>query len=138
LNGGKELTMKKLIVSLAALAALGTGAAFAQGSADCQAGSAWGNNCTLGNPATPIAGNSGWQPPWGYDPANQGYYDVPPVVAQSFPGLAYGYPQYSDGTQVWTDPRTGRQYSIRPRANDRDGDGVRNNRDRYPDDPRYR
>jgi hypothetical protein len=129
--------MKKLIYSVAAAAALVAGGAWAQG-ADCQAGSAWGQKpgCGATDAAPPIAGNSGWTPPY--------YYPEQAVVpGVAYPPFAQAYPQQvypyaSNGTQVWVDPSTGAQYSIRPRANDRDGDGVRNNRDRYPDDPRYR
>ena len=134
--------MNKLIHSAAAAALVCFAtASFAQ--AECQAGSAWGSKPGCDNtsapPPAPIAGNSGWSPPgWVYD-QNQIYY--PGAVPQAFPQQVYPqqvYPLNQAGTQVWVDPATGAQYAVRPRASDRDGDGVRNSRDRYPDDPRYR
>ena len=55
---------------------------------------------------------------------------VPPGTAAAN-GYGYGWgPGYYGWNQAYATPypRTSR---------DRDGDGVRNNRDRYPDDPRY-
>ena len=115
--------MKKLIYSVAAVAALCAGGAWAQ--ADAQAGSAWRSN---EDPVTIPQGNSGWSPPWGYDP---GY-------VWPYSPLAQAYPQYRDGERIWVDPNTGGRYRVQPRSWDRDGDGVSNRRDRRPDDPRYR
>ncbi|MBC5765318.1 hypothetical protein [Ramlibacter albus] len=127
--------MNKLIYSVAAVAALFAGGAWAQ--ADCQAGSAWGTNpgCGPTNAVPPIVGNSGWTPPY--------YYPEQAVIPGiAYPQLSQVLPQqvypYANATHIWVDPSTGQQYSIRPRRNDRDGDGVRDNRDRYPDDPRFR
>ena len=124
--------MKKLVLSLAAVAAFASAGAWAQG-ADCQAGSAWGTPAGCGNPSDApgplyrgndgvnVYNNSGWPPansnayPYGYA--------VPGVLgALGFPQIVQSqrYPQYQAS------------------RNDRDGDGVRNSRDRHPDDPRYR
>lgn len=109
--------MKKLMLSVLAIAALSTGAAWAQdGGAEAQAGSAWRQKPDYGPaPGTPeYYGNSGWPP-----------------AQQIYP---YGY---GDRAQA---PRAAPAYPYVPLARasrrDRDGDGVRNSRDRYPDDPR--
>ena len=115
--------MKKLVLSLAAVAALaGTPGAWAD--AECQAGSAWGAKPGCGaadEPTVPRLNNG-----------------LPITLAQ--PGW-YAVP-YADGNNVAypVDPRTGIAYPQHRRynRNDRDGDGVRNSRDRYPDDARYR
>jgi hypothetical protein len=140
--GRKELTMKKLILSLAAVAALAGGAAFAQ-SADCQAGSGWGTPPGCGNPSdnTIVYGNnSGWPPAngnvysYGYAiPGVLGALGLPQVINN---GGTYTTP---DGRRVYVDPNTCIAYAQNARRSwDRDGDGIANNRDRYPDDPRYR
>jgi len=117
--------MKKLILSAMTVAALTVGgAAFAQdGGAECQAGSAWGNNPGCGASSTP--------------------YQASPN-----PGTYYGYPYYgqlgalgvpqilADGRLIVPQQRFVTPYT--PSRRDRDGDGIRNSRDRYPDDPRYR
>ena len=108
--------MKKLMIGLAVAAA--AGGAFAQsGAAECQ-------------------GPVGTVPAWCYSEAQQPYvqnyrygntwanrapyfYVAPWGVAQASPYYGYTAPYQ----------RTRR---------DRDGDGVPNRRDRYPDDPRYR
>jgi hypothetical protein len=132
----EEFTMKKLVLSLAAVAACACGGAWAQG-ADCQAGAAWGTPAGCGNPGDApgyvynngavynngvnVYNNSGWPPansnayPYGYA--------VPGILgALGFPQIVQSqrYPQYQAS------------------RGDRDGDGVRNRSDRYPDDPRYR
>jgi hypothetical protein len=120
----KGVLMKKLMLSVLAVAALSTGAAFAQGgSADEQAGSAWRQRPDYGPaPGTPeYYGNSGWPPaqqiyPYGYA-YGYGNRAYPPQAAPAYP---------------YVPPRASR----RDRERDRDGDGVRNARDRYPDDPR--
>jgi hypothetical protein len=114
--------MKKLIIAATiAAGTLGTGAVFAQ--ADHT-----GTQPGYVNPqyGPQVYGNSGWTPDRAY---GGNVYVVPNIIGQAqilsdgrfvVPGALYGYSQYE---------RTNR---------DRDGDGIRNNRDRYPDDPRYR
>jgi hypothetical protein len=113
----KELPMRKLMLSVFAVASFAAGAAFAQsGDAESQAGSAWRSNPIYGPaPGSPEHyGNSGWPPA-----EQQPYYD-----SRSRRYVPYGnrsapaYPHFQ------------------PSRGDRDGDGVRNRRDRYPDDPR--
>ena len=109
--------MKKLIVSVLAVASLAAGGvAIAQG-AEGQAGSAWNNNgVDYGpRPGTPeYYGNSG------FPPADQ------IVVPNS---RRY----YGPNGQAYRNSRS--YYSSRATPRDRDGDGVPNRRDRYPDDP---
>ncbi len=128
--------MNKLFVSALATAALvAGGAAFAQsgGDAEAQAGSAWRNQQPQ-TPPNPYAaqdaqrgygpapgtaeyyGNSGWTPPSGY-------------VYQGTD--RWGRPLYSQ-----TVPAAPYILHDRVRRNDRDGDGVRDRRDRHPDDYR--
>jgi hypothetical protein len=139
----KEFTMKRLILSAVAVAALSSGAVWAD--AECQAGSAWG--------AKPGCGAQDQPPPatvWGWTPP--GSVQEQQRQSQAYP-YGYGYPQISQifgipqyqalpqlraGEQIWVDPSTGTPYRVTPRNWDRDGDGVSNTRDRYPDDPRYR
>ncbi|MBC7601188.1 MAG: hypothetical protein H7255_00805 [Ramlibacter sp.] len=109
--------MTKLIVSVVALAAFGAGGvAIAQG-ADSQAGSAWNNNGVDYGPRPGTAeyyGNSGWPPVNQIQASNDRRYYAPN-------GRAY---------------RSARDYyASRSTPRDRDGDGVSNRRDRYPDDP---
>ena len=130
--------MKKLIYSLAAVAALAGGGAWAQG-ADCQAGAGWGPPPGCGNPSdnTIIYGNnSGWPPANG----NVYSYSLPGVLgALGLPSVINngGYYTTPDGRRVYVDPNTGAAYAQNSRSWDRDGDGISNRRDRYPDDPRY-
>jgi hypothetical protein len=112
--------MKKLIYAAAAIAALvAAGPSFAQ-SAECQAGSAWGAQpgCDSASMPPSVYGNSGWPP------AGAGY--TYPYLAQALPQFVTPY--------AYSVPRSQRVY---PSRRDRDGDGVRNSQDRYPDDPRY-
>ena len=107
--------MKKLMLSALAIAALSCGTVFAQ-AADEQAGSAWRPPVYNGPvPGTPeYYGNSGWTPP------DQ-------------------LPYYVYGNRAYVPYSTGPAYPYTPYARsrtDRDGDGVSNRRDRYPDDPR--
>jgi hypothetical protein len=110
--------MRKLVLSMIAVASLAASAAFAQsGDAESQSGSAWRSNPDYGPvPGTPeYYGNSGWPPvqqpqPYGYD--NRG---------RAVPYAYRGAPAYRH---------------LQPSRRDRDGDGVRNSRDRYPDNPR--
>jgi hypothetical protein len=132
--------MKKLMLSLVAAAAMGAGgAAFAQ-DAECQAGAAWGPKPGCGDPTAAPPNSTVW-------PQGSPYYDPrhDPRSAQD-PRHAYD-PRYG-----YYDPRLGyydpRVYSPAPRVlplypnvaqpsrRDRDGDGVRNRYDRWPDDPR--
>lgn len=59
------------------------------------------------------------------------------LTQQGYGYVNPGVPLAMDGRYAWVDPRSGRIYN-RGTRHDRDGDGIRNNRDRYPDDPRYR
>jgi hypothetical protein len=110
--------MRKLVLSMIAVASLAASAAFAQsGDAESQSGSAWRSNPDYGPvPGTPeYYGNSGWPPVqqpqlYGYD--NRG---------RAVPYAYRGAPAYRH---------------LQPSRRDRDGDGVRNSRDRYPDNPR--
>ena len=108
--------MKKLMLTMIAVAGLSAGAAFAD--AQDQAGSAWNNH--------PIGSVPGVAPNWD-----------PYATAES---------QAQGDYRRWGD----RYYNQRNRAapaypytrdtraprRDRDGDGVRNSDDRYPDNPR--
>jgi hypothetical protein len=125
--------MKKLMLSVLAVAAFSTGAAFAQdGGAEAQAGSAWRQNPDYGPvPGTPeYYGNSGVSPgllyPYGYAYGYNRAY--PPQAAPAYP---------------YVPPERARRQRDRDgdgvrnaRDRDRDGDGVRNARDRHPDDAR--
>ena len=118
--------MKKLVIAaLAAAATVAGGAAFAQ------AAQAPTETVQVPHPEQGgyIYGNSGWTPAQIYGGSqNYPYYIgqqvIPQIITGSgalvLPQIAQAVPQY---------PRT---------ARDRDGDGIRNRRDRYPDDPRYR
>ena len=155
-----ESIMKKLMLSLAALAALSlSGGAWAD--AECQAGSAYGTKPGCG----PVDAPGSVPPAWGATPpppnttavpqghsGAPGYYPpgyYPPAAAIVLPQILQSAP----APYVYVDPRTGiayaqndgREYLDRDRDGipdyrdrDRDGDGVRNSRDRYPDDPRWR
>lgn len=117
--------MKKLIYVLAAASALAGGAAFAQATDPQFTGVQQGNT----QPQYPNPyGNSGWTPDMAYG-GNGNVYIYP---------RAYGVEQLP---YILSDGRWGSQQYVTPYARtnrDRDGDGVRNSRDRYPDDPRYR
>lgn len=114
--------MKKLILCATAAAGFAaSGAALASGAAECQQGMAnffpTPEHCHQPQrvyPGYPYA--YGW-------PSDRVY------GANAYP---YQYQQVlPDGRLAWATPY--------PRtARDRDGDGVRNRHDRYPDDPRYR
>ncbi|HWI82574.1 hypothetical protein [Ramlibacter sp.] len=131
--------MNRLIVSVLATAALAAGgAAVAQGGdAESQAGSAWRGTPNYGPYAYPVPnqqvpspevqrgfgpapdqvyGNSGWTPPNGYVYRGTDRYGRPLYSAQA---PSYGY--------ILND---------RASRRDRDGDGVPNRRDRFPDDYR--
>jgi hypothetical protein len=129
--------MNKMIFAVVAAAALAAGGvALAQ--AECQ-----GNGTCSDMRNSPLPDLNGhdygygpgvWPPGSGavYDPATRKYYSQQQIIEQQQQqqrqlGNA-GMPQY--------------RYQYRtPYARterDRDGDGIRNNRDRYPDDPRYR
>jgi hypothetical protein len=111
--------MKKLAISLAAVLALSAGAALAD--ADSQAGSAWNNNPNYG-PVPGSAeyyGNSGWPP-------------VQQVQPNPYANRYYA-PQYNANPAYPYNRRN--NYAARATPRDRDGDGVANRMDRYPDDP---
>jgi hypothetical protein len=107
--------MRKLMLSTLAIASLAAGAVFAQsGDADSQAGSAW------------RAPNSPIQLPPAYD--NSGATAPRPEV--------YDYRDYRYSPYAYRDVRPAYPY-VRPhrRDRDRDGDGIPDRRDRYPDNP---
>jgi hypothetical protein len=117
--------MKKLILALAAVAGLSAGTAFAQANSPQFTGVQPGTT----HPQYPNPwGNSGWTPDMAYGSDHNVYPRSYPYHLSQAPWLL------SDGRWI------NRQY-VTPYARttrDRDGDGVRNSRDRYPDDPRYR
>ncbi len=111
--------MKKLILCAAAAASLGlAGGAFAQ-SAECARSMDGSDPC--GSVTNPVY-RSG--PPYVLNPNA-------PHTYGGWPGAVLGA-----GPWGWQQPQVVPQYN--PTRRDRDGDGVRNNRDRHPDDPRYR
>ena len=122
--------MKKLIVALAVAGAAGM--AMAQsGSAEC-AGAASNPNafpdfCFGGPQGRPYQGYRIIPYGNGYNIAGNGYNITGNnpwgIIAQGLPWAGYTVPYAS-------------QYERTRR--DRDGDGIRNRNDRYPDDPRYR
>lgn len=127
--------MNKRFVSVLATAALAAGgAAFAQ-DAESQAGSAWRNHPLA--PQTPPNPYAAQDAARGYGPA----YGTPEYYGNSgwTPPSGYVY----QGTDIWGRPLYSQVVPASPyirhdraRRNDRDGDGVRNRRDRYPDDYR--
>ena len=129
--------MKKLICSLAVLAGAMAGPALAN--EDCQAGSAWGvkEGCggpSFGGPAvTPLPPGAVPAAPNGDPYAYRRYGNVPYVA---------GVPQYPYQGRYEQYPDRGRydqgRYERRqpnPTRGDRDGDGIANRVDRYPNDP---
>lgn len=112
--------MKRLIIGAAVLAA--AAAALAQsGAAECQVG-----------PSS--------APAWCNPPAQApGYGGYP---GGTWPGWGNGYPAYPAGAPWgWGVAESGVPAYPTPHARtrrDRDGDGIANRYDRYPDDPRYR
>jgi hypothetical protein len=123
--------MKKLILCAALAAAaggLGT-AAWADG-ADCQAGNAYGAKPGCSGPdygpttREGIMGNSGMIMPPQRDEA---YY------GRSAPD--YPYFRSEADRQAWERQRWERAHRRDVTRHDRDGDGVRNRDDRYPDNP---
>ena len=115
--------MKRHIYALAAVASLFASGAFAQATDPRFTGVQPG----IAHPETlpQPYGNSGWTVDQAYGSNGAG-----PAWGADLGGV-----QLSDGR--WVAPQY-YQYSRYPRTRrDRDGDGVPNNRDRYPDDPRY-
>lgn len=116
--------MKKYLHVFAATATLVAGSAFAQANDPRFTGTA---------PAYPISqeaqayGNSGWTVDQAYGGNGYGYG---PAWSSAFPGVLLSDGRWADGR--YTVPQYPRTRS------DRDGDGVPNWNDRYPDDPRYR
>jgi len=115
--------MKKLMLSALAVASLTAGAAFAQ-SADELAGSAWRApvyNGPVG--AAEYYGNSGWPPAQQQPYVYGSRYYAPYAAAPAYPYVPYAAaPAYPYTPYART-------------RSDRDGDGIPNRRDRYPDDP---
>lgn len=112
--------MNKHIQSAVFAATLVAGAAFAQINPNSERHNPSQPGIAHPEVNTPIYGNSGWT-------LEQDLYNGgrPLVVAPDARHLRAGRLD----RWVYAYPRTRR---------DRDGDGVRNQRDRYPDDPRYR
>jgi hypothetical protein len=111
--------MKKLILGVAAAAAVLAGVpAFAQ-SADCQNGAAYGPvpGCDSSAVPPPMWFNNSGSP--AYIPSNPYAYVAP----------RYAVPQYAV-PYAYNVPRV-----LHRSRRDRDGDGVSNSRDRYPDNP---
>ena len=110
--------MKKVFIAAAALAALAAGgAAMAQGDAQCQVNPA---SCSNWANSTPTYGYSG-----------------PNVYVQPGVRIAQGAWPYAYNRQ-YAQPQYPQYWQRAPYARtrrDRDGDGVPNWRDRYPDDP---
>lgn len=133
--------MKKLILALAAVSALGTGAAFAQANAVGNSTQPGVTNPEYG-PAD-VYGNSGWTPDRAFSSPGQPSYrgsvialpDGRLVVPQAYANNNYVYRPYAYRGRIGDIDGDGVRDS---RDTDRDGDGVRNSRDRYPDDYRYR
>ena len=117
--------MKKLILAMTAAAALAGGTAFAQANSPQFTGVQGSAQQEYPNPY----GNSGWTPDMAYGSGPSGGSVHPRwYLPGELPILL------SDGRLIT--PRYATPYQ--PSNRDRDGDGVRNSRDRYPDDPRYR
>lgn len=118
--------MKKLMLSSLAAVALCASSGAALADAECQAGSAWGykEGCGGPSPGTPQA----YPPYYVPAPGNSGW----PAAQQAYP-YAYGYENRGYAPQA----APAYPYAPAARANrrDRDGDGVSNRRDRFPDDP---
>jgi hypothetical protein len=129
----QETIMQKILLSALAAAALcAAGGAVAQdGGAECQAGSAWGPKpgCGAGpstGAANPYADQRAWIVPQAVAPTTVG------------PPEAYAYGNRLYGPNVYPEtPRPDYRHR-RGGHRDRDGDGVPDRYDRYPDDPRYR
>jgi hypothetical protein len=119
--------MKKLILVMAAAAAMAGGSAFAQANSPQFTGVQSSAQQEYPNPY----GNSGWTPDMAYGGGPSGGAQVYPRWYQ--PG---DLPLILSDGRLVTQPRYVTPYQ--PSNRDRDGDGVRNSRDRYPDDPRYR
>jgi hypothetical protein len=132
--------MKKtlsVLMMAAALGGVGMAAHAQDGGAECQASGRCGNVGrdkgldANGNYDQRIADDNASK---GIYPPNYGYYPwgnaygLPGVIADGRWGQNYGY---NNTPYAYASP-----YARTER--DRDGDGVRNSRDRYPDDPRYR
>lgn len=120
--------MKKLMLSVLAIAALSSGAAFAQdGGAEAQAGSAWQQKPDYG----PVPGTAEYYGNSGFPPAQRAApYGYRAYVPQAGPAYPYVPPERARRRdRDWDGVRDARD-------RDRDGDGIRNSRDRHPDDPR--
>lgn len=110
--------MHKSILLAAAVAALGAaGGALAQ--QEC--GTANTPQCELVRP--------NWTGTTYYNPHYEGIHVVPQLPFAIADGRYFDGRYYVPHTFVTP---------YAPTRRDRDGDGIRNSRDRYPDDPRYR
>ena len=110
--------MKKLMYAMAATGALLATGAFAQ--ADSPQFTGVQPGITHPDRGGYIYGNSGWTP------------------EQMAGNNAEGSLLYGDGLYVQRQYRQQYQPRFDRTPRDRDGDGVRNRQDRFPDDPRYR
>jgi hypothetical protein len=132
----QEIAMQKFMLSaLAGCALCLSGAIHAQdGGAECQAGSAWGPKpgCGAGpspGTANPYADQRAWIVP----------QDSQATAAAPYAAYGYGNRAYGPNAHDRENPRFYERHERGRRANrDRDGDGVPDRYDRYPDDPRYR
>lgn len=119
--------MKKWFIAAAAVAAIGVGgAAMAQGSAQCQVDP---DSCSgVVNPAL------GGYP----NPGGNGYLARNLALSRFYgngyvPGSAYAYNQHR-----YVQPQYRHRSHYARTRRDRDGDGVPNAHDRYPNDPNRR
>ena len=120
----KENPVKKSIPFALLVATLAAGSAFAQANSERLNPSQPG--IVHPEQGGPAYGNSGWT-------IEQDLYNGGRPIVQS-PDR-----RRLQDRQAWERRAWERQASAYPRTrSDRDGDGVRNSRDRYPDDPRYR
>jgi hypothetical protein len=142
------VAMKKLMLSVLAMGCLFGAANVALADEDSQAGSAWVNSPYLHPTPPPGApdyyGNNVWPPAPQVQPqprarAPLSYGNRGAVVPQQYP--ADRVPQYSSAPHYpyTTAVPVAPVVPVGPRTErDRDGDGVPNRRDAYPDDPTRR
>jgi hypothetical protein len=122
--------MKKLILPCLALAALAfTAPSFAD--AECQAGSAYGPKPGCPGPDYGGSGSGG--------PVGIYHGGVPVMPGNAYPAYPVGRAHYpivlSDGRTVIVPQQYSQYPQYRTSRRDRDGDGVTNRMDRFPDDP---
>ena len=115
--------MKRLVIAALAASSLAGGAVLAQSAQE----NSNAQQFSVPHPERGgyIYGNSGWTP----DQVYGGSQNYPSYLGNQLPNIIAG-----SGALVL--PQAVPQYQ--PSRGDRDGDGVRNRADRYPDNPRYR